>query len=138
MQSIAKFALTSAVLALGFVSLASAQTMRVSVPFGFRACSRVLPAGDYRVELNRSNRQITLRSLDGSQGCFMPVKAFEGPGSPSDGALVFNSYGDRNFLTRVKAPGAVAGAALFADRAEQEVAKVEGNPRSVLIPASSM
>lgn len=59
MKLISKLTFTSAVLALAFVSVASAESMRVSVPFGFRACGQTLPAGDYRVELNLTNQRIT-------------------------------------------------------------------------------
>ena len=34
-------------------TMASAQTVRVTVPFSFVAGSKNLPAGDYTIELNR-------------------------------------------------------------------------------------
>lgn len=137
MKLISKLTFTSAVLALAFVSVASAESMRVSVPFGFRACGQTLPAGDYRVELNLTNQRITLTQLDGKAGCYMSVKAYTGPGAPDRGTLVFNRYGDRHFLTRVNAFGVPMGAEVFTDRAERELATAEGTPKPVLILAAS-
>ena len=137
MKLISKLTLTSAVLALAFVSIASAESMRISVPFGFRACGQTLPAGEYKVELNQMNHRITFLQLDGKAGCYMNVKAYTGPGAPERGTLVFNQYGDSHFLARVNAPGVTVGAAVFIDRAERELAKAEGPAKPVLILASS-
>ncbi len=138
MKLISKLTFTSAVLALAFVSVASAESMRVSVPFGFRACGQTLPAGVYKVDLNLMNQRIALLQLDGKAGCYLPVKAYTGPGAPEHGTIVFNRYGDRHFLSRVNARGVRMGATVFTDRAERELAKVEGAAKTVQVPASSM
>lgn len=138
MKLISKLTFTSAVLALAFVSIASAESMRVSVPFGFRACGQALPAGVYRVELDQTSQRISLRQLDGKAACYVTVKSYTGSGSAEQGELVFNQYGDRYFLSRVDAPGVSMGATVFTDHSERELAKAEGATKTVQFPASSM
>ncbi len=138
MKLISKLAVASAVFALAFVSFANAQTMRISIPFGFSAGEKVLPAGEYRVELNRLSHRIALSHVDGTEGCYLPVKAFTGSGAPEQGSLVFNQYGDRYFLSQVNARGAGMGASVFSDRAEREIARTQARVRKVVTPASSM
>ena len=138
MKLISKLTLTSAVLALAFVSVASADSMRVAVPFDFRACGQALPAGVYRVELDLGSQRISFRQLDGKAACYTSVKAYTGPGASDVGTLVFNRYGDRYFLSLVNAPGVSMGAAVHADRAEREVARNAAAGKPVRVLASSM
>jgi hypothetical protein len=138
MKLISKLAVTSAVLALTFVSFANAQSMRVSIPFGFNAGDKVLPAGEYRVELNRSSGRILLNDVNGKDGCFLAVKAYTGDGTAERGSLFFNRYGDRYFLSRVNAPGSLPGASVFSNRTEREIAKAQTGVRTVIPAASGM
>ena len=112
--------------------------MRVSVPFGFRACGQALPAGEYNVDTSLLNQRISLLQLDGKAACYLSVKTYTGSGAPELGSLVFNRYSDRYFLSQVNAPGVSMGAAVFTDRAEREVAKNERGVKPVTVRASSM
>jgi hypothetical protein len=138
MKSLSKLTVTSAVLALAFISAAAAQNMRVSVPFGFRAGEQTLPAGTYRVALSQSQQRVTMQQLGGSAACFLPVKAYSGPGTPERATLVFNQYGSSYFLTRVNAPGVAQGAELFTSRAEREIAKAQSGVKKLVVSASGM
>src|SRR6266568_2650605 len=85
MKLISKLAVTSAVLALAFISTANAQGMRVSVPFSFNAGSLTLPAGEYSVDVNSTTQRVMLKQLDGKASCFLMVKALNGSGQVERG-----------------------------------------------------
>jgi hypothetical protein len=136
MKLISKLAITSAVLALAFISTANAQSMRVNVPFGFHAGKLELPAGMYKVEVNQRAQRVTLNQLDGKANCFLMVKAFNVTGLEQPGSLVFNQYGSSYFLKRVKTGGIENGAELFTSRAEREYAKVKPEVKEIAYVAS--
>ena len=136
MKLFSKLTFASAVVALAFVSLASAQSMRVSVPFDFRASGQSLPAGLYAIELTQRNHVVTIRQLDGKAACFLLVQSYIGPGAPDHGSAVFDRYGDRYFLSRVNAPGVPRGAAMPVDRAALELAKA-AKPSTQVVVASA-
>ena len=138
MNFISKLAITSAVIALAYVSTANAQSMRVSVPFGFRAAGQSLPAGTYKVEVSHQNGRVTLTQLETRARCFAPIKAYTGSGSTERSKLVFNQYGNSYFLTQVAPAGAAGAAELFTSRAERELAKVESRVNQVLVGTSGM
>ena len=138
MKSISKLAITSAVIALAFISTASAQSMRVNIPFGFRAGQESLPAGTYNVALSQQNGRVTLTQLEGNAGCFLLIKAYSRSGAPEQGTLVFHQYGNSYFLSRIDAAGVTNGAELFTSRAELELAKVETRAKQVVVSASGM
>jgi hypothetical protein len=138
MKFISKLAIASAVIALAYVSTANAQSMRVSVPFGFRAAGQSLPAGTYKVELSQQNQRVTLTQLEGNAGCFAPIRAYTAPSATEQAKLVFNRYGNSYFLTRVSAAGSSRAAELFSSRDERELAKAETPLRPVQISASGM
>jgi hypothetical protein len=136
MKLISKLAVTSAVLALAFISTANAQRMSIDVPFGFHAGKLSLPAGAYKVELNQTAQRVALSKLDGKAGCYLLIKAFSGSGMPEHGSLVFNQYGGSYFLARVKTAGIDGGAELFTSKAEREYAKAKPAPKATVIIAS--
>lgn len=136
MKFISKLAVTSAVIALAFVSTANAQSMRVDVPFGFHAGSLSLPAGMYNVALNQTTQRVTLSKLDGKANCFLTVKSFNGSRVGDQGSLVFNQYGSSYFLSKVKAAGGLGGAELFTSRAEREFAKAQPDVKPAMVLAS--
>ena len=133
MKLISKLAVTSAVMALAFISTANAQSMRVEVPFGFKAGNLSLPAGTYKVELEQRNQRVWLNQLDGKANCFLIVKALNGSKIADRGSLVFNQYGSSYFLTRVKTAGVEGSAELFTSRAELEFAKAQPESKGTLI-----
>jgi hypothetical protein len=50
---------------------ASAQTMKADVPFAFRAGDKVLPAGEYRVEVTGANRMVILSNFKQKQSAIL-------------------------------------------------------------------
>ncbi len=135
MKFFAKFAISSAVIALAFISTASAQSMRVDVPFAFKAGNQTLPAGKYEVNLNQAAQRVTLSKLDGHFNCYLTVKGFNGSPATERGSLVFNQYGSSYFLSKVKSPTA-GGAELFTSRAEREYSKAQPEAKPSLVIAS--
>jgi hypothetical protein len=136
MKLISKLAVTSAVMALAFISTANAQSMRVEVPFGFKAGNLSLPAGTYKVELNQKIQRVLLSQLDGKASCFLLVKASNGSKIAEQGSLVFNQYGSSYFLTRVKTAGVAGSAELFTSRAELEFTSARPESKATVIIAS--
>jgi hypothetical protein len=136
MKLISKLAITSAVLALAFISTANAQSMNVDVPFGFHAGKLSLPAGTYKVEVNQRAQRVTLNQLDGKYNCFLMVKDFDSAGPAEHGSLVFNQYGSSYFLTRVKTAGIKGDAEMFTSPAEREFAKTQPEAKEIALVAS--
>jgi hypothetical protein len=137
MKLFSKLAVTSAVIALAFVSTANAQNMQISVPFGFNAGKLALPAGTYNVNLNQPAQTVTLHRLDGKANCILMVKSFAGSGMVDRGSLVFTQYGSSYFLARVKTPGVDGAVELWKSHAEREVAKAQPGVQPAMVIASS-
>lgn len=138
MKHFSKIAITGVVFALAFISTASAQSMRISVPFGFHAGDKALPAGEYKVSLNQVNQRVTLSNIAERKGYFMTVMAYTGPVDSDRGSLVFSRYGSSYFLTRVNAAGAPAGAKVFEGRAEREISKTHASLKPEIVRASGL
>jgi hypothetical protein len=137
MKLFSKLAVASAVIALAFVSTASAQSMRIAVPFGFNAGSVALPAGTYSVGLNQAAQFVTLHQLDGKANCVLMVKSFAGNGVVDRGSLVFTQYGTAHYLSRVKTAGVNGAAELYKSRSEREIAKAQPGVKPAVVLASS-
>lgn len=104
--------------------------IKVNVPFDFVVGDTHLQAGSYTLERTDQDLPITLiRSEDGHQAVFAltsPLRiAF---GEPK---VVFNRYGDRYFLSEIRA-GTLAGE-VPKSRIERE-AMVDSAPESVSLP----
>lgn len=78
MKNFSKIAIAGVVFALASISTASAQSMRISVPFGFHAQNQMLPAGEYKVDLNQQDQRITLNNISSRRSYFLVVKAYSG------------------------------------------------------------
>ena len=137
MKLISKLAISSAVIALAFMSTANAQSMRISVPFGFKAGSQALPAGTYKVDLNQATQHVTLHQLDGKAACILMVKRFAGAGMADRGSLVFNQYGASHFLTSVKTAGVDGAAELWKSRAEREISQAQPGVEPAMVLAAT-
>ncbi len=136
MKNFSKIAIAGVVFALASISTASAQSMRISVPFGFHAGNQMLPAGEYKVDLNQQNQRITLNNISSRRSYFLIVKAYSGSTDSDRASLVFNRYGENYFLTRVNTTGVARGAALFEGRAEREIAKTRASVKPEIVLAS--
>jgi hypothetical protein len=106
-------------------TMASAQTVHVTVPFSFVAGSKNLPAGNYIVEVNTDTgtRGIIVLRRDGQQPILLLV-AVGKPYfvAPEHSQLVFHRYGTSFFLAEVRTEGDSTGRALVTSDREKEMA----------------
>jgi hypothetical protein len=73
---------------------ASAQELRVTVPFAFTVGKAALPAGSYTIDEASDPSLVALRSIDGKAAAFavtIPDRSFDTPQTPE---LVFVRVGD--------------------------------------------
>ena len=78
------------------------QQVQATVPFSFMAGEKVSPAGNYRVEIDRSRGMLTLSS-DKFKTFMLTTSSYQ-PGDNRN-YLRFNRYGDRWFLQAVSFNG---------------------------------
>jgi hypothetical protein len=106
-------------------TMASAQTVRFTVPFSFVAGSKNLPAGNYMVELNTNSGIMGIIVLrgDGQRPILLPVNHKEYLGELKHSQLVFHRYGTSFFLTAVRTEGDTTGRALATSDREKEMAQ---------------
>jgi hypothetical protein len=102
-------------------TMASAQTVRFTVPFSFVAGSKNLPAGDYTIELNRENHTMIFRSEDrsGNNAVMLATDSVGAP-SPDKTYAIFQRYGAHYFLASVWREG--VGQTLTPGKLERELA----------------
>jgi hypothetical protein len=96
------------------------QKLTVQVPFGFHADNSVFPSGEYTVDTVAPS-VVRLRSADGKSSAMILTIGVQTLGTPSEGKLVFNRYGDEYFLSQVWKPGNNIGNELRKTRRETEV-----------------
>ena len=102
-------------------TMASAQTVQVTVPFSFVAGSKNLPAGDYTIELNRRQGAMILRSEDRSgKSVMMLANNSDWTRNPDKTYAIFQRYGAHYFLAEVWREG--AGQTLIPGNLERELA----------------
>jgi len=117
-------------------TMASAQTVHITVPFSFVAGSKNLPAGDYTIELNRAKGAMFLRSEDRSgNNALMLANNSESARNPDKTYAIFQRYGAHYFLASVWREGVgqtlIPGKLereLASKRSRVEVARVEARP----------
>ena len=98
--------------------------LKASIPFSFKVHEAALPAGEYTITFYRNENWggvVRLRSADRK----IKIKAFAMDGTAKrlqDGAyLVFNCYGDQNFLSQIWTGSGQPGTVLPKSHDEQEV-----------------
>ena len=119
--------------------------MKASIPFSFRVQGTVLPAGDYSIKFLRNENWGGVASLKNTQ-TQKQIKVFVSDGTgrrlKDNAYLVFNSYGDQNFLSQIWSVSGSPGSVVPTSRDEQEIihstqanGKKGLSPRPVLIAA---
>jgi hypothetical protein len=96
--------------------------MSVSVPFGFVAAGKTLPAGDYSVQVNPERSTVVLRSVGRSSLMLLTIPREAGK-APHRGKLVFQRYGATIFLAEVWNQGNTTGQTLRPSAAEKELTR---------------
>ena len=110
-------------LAAASVNAQSGARIEASVPFDFAAGNARLKAGDYSVTRIAQN-EFLLRSADLKTAVLVQasmVVAQRREGSPA--RLVFKRYGSEYFLAQVWVNGSADGAALYASKTEERLAR---------------
>jgi hypothetical protein len=105
--------------------------MTVSVPFGFVAGDKFLPAGDYSVQVNQERGTVVLRQEDQSPLMILTIRK-ESRSVPQRGRLVFQRYGTNFFLSEVWNQDNATGQALTPSAAEKEMAHRK-KPEQILV-----
>jgi len=77
--------------------------LRVNVPFSFMVGKTTSPAGDYRVEVDRSRGLVTLRSYKSTPTFLLTTESWRSGETRS--YLRFRRYGERWFLQEVTIDG---------------------------------
>ena len=89
-------------------AMAHAQEVRANIPFDFVVRDQVLPAGAYRIVLDRdatSNNFLRIQSEDRRISA-VSITSADGSASLDDSRLIFTNHGDQYFLHEVLCPSA--------------------------------
>ena len=105
--------------------------MTVSVPFGFIAGDKSLPAGDYSVQVNPERGSVVLHQ-EGQSPLILLTNQRESTNTPPRGKLVFKRYGANFFLSEVWNQDNATGQALTPSAAEKEMAHKK-QPEQILM-----
>jgi len=105
--------------------------MTVSVPFGFIAGDKSLPAGDYSVQVNPERGSVVLHQ-EGQSPLTLLTNQRESTNTPPRGKLVFKRYGANFFLSEVWNQDNATGQALTPSAAEKEMAHKK-QPEQILV-----
>ena len=102
----------------------SAQTieLQANIPFSFQVGQVEMPSGEYRV--SHRNGVLTVRKTDGHPSAAMCLTIGETLSNlPARGALIFNRYGNRYFLSSARSPYSTQAQNLPKTRVEKEYAR---------------
>ncbi len=105
--------------------------MTVSVPFGFIAGDKSLPAGDYSVQVNPERGSVVLRQ-EGQDPLMILTNRKESRSAPQRGKLVFQRYGTSFFLAEVWSQANATGQTLTPGAREKELARHK-QPEQILV-----
>jgi hypothetical protein len=110
--------------------------LRVQVPFQFQAGEKVLPAGEYRVEMNAAFHRVVLQRNDGDEQAALHVFPADRLAiANNNAALLFHKYGNQHVLRQVCPAGDAQGFQLPRSKAERELARLSGPREVAFIPA---
>jgi hypothetical protein len=105
--------------------------MTVTVPFEFAVGDKLLPAGDYTVQLNPERGTVVLR-CEGQKPLMLLTARKESRSAPQRGKLVFQRYGTSFFLNEVWSQDNDTGQTLAPSGREKEMAR-EKQPQQILV-----
>jgi hypothetical protein len=118
-------------------ALAEAEEVRAKVPFDFMVGNQMLPAGSYRVFLERSlngTNTVEIQNEDQNISARAMTSAVEDQ-SGNDSKLIFTSYGDQYFLHEVLCSSGSISVDLPTSKVEERVrtreAQLQNSGRTV-------
>jgi hypothetical protein len=103
----------------------------VTIGFEFAAGDKLLPAGDYTVQLNPERGTVVLRG-EGQKPLMLLTARMESRSAPQRGKLVFQRYGTSFFLNEVWNQDNSTGQTLAPSAREKEMAR-EKQPQQFLV-----
>ncbi len=109
--------------------------VRFDIPFDFNIGDRQLAAGRYEVAASPGNPILRVRTRDGYTVWMGVTHALTTRDVTSASQLVFNKYGDRYFMSKVRVAGTDGGRQLFPSRQERELARTATLARATLTAA---
>ena len=101
----------------------SSQLLTVDLPFAFEVNNQQFPAGHYQVRTEAGLPTVQLRAADCKRSVFSISSPIQSGKIREGGALVFNRYDDRYFLSQIWLPGTDSGRDLRPSRTERELAR---------------
>ena len=105
--------------------------MTVSVPFGFIAGDKSLPAGDYSVQVNPERGSVVLHQ-EGQSPLILLTNRRESVNTSPRGKLVFKRYGANFFLSEVWSQANATRQTLTPGAREKELARHK-QPEQILV-----
>ena len=124
-------AVATTVLALALLAAPSfAQSMSAQIPFDFYANDKLMPAGSYTARVNTDRRVVTIE--DGKGNATLVLAISEVSRVSENNRLVFNRYGNMNFLSAVSWRGLANGQRIAISKLQLEATK-NGSPTQVAI-----
>ena len=114
--------------ALSGPAAAQAQSVTVSIPFGFSANDQNVPAGTYRISLQAPRYLSFVDTQSTKKQYLMLVQPIGEQNSEDGGRLTFRRYGDSNYLYQVWMPGQGEGRQFIRSRAEQDTLRELKSP----------
>ncbi len=105
--------------------------MTVTVPFAFAAGDKLMPPGDYTVQVNVERESVVLRG-EGHKPLMLLTIRKESRSAPQRGKLVFQRYGTSFFLAEVWSQDNATGATLAPSAREKELARNK-QPEQILV-----
>ena len=105
--------------------------MTVTVPFAFAAGDKLMPPGDYTVQVNVERESVVLRG-EGHKPLMLLTIRKESRSAPQRGKLVFQRYGTSFFLAEVWSQDNATGETLAPSAREKELARNK-QPEQILV-----
>lgn len=121
-------------LSAGSALAQTAHEVRVNVPFAFVVGTKVLPAGNYRIDQETSPasaNEVLIQDIDHPRFAVL-VRGSDGPwevlatSAEERGQLVFDGYGKYRFLREIRGPHAALNVDIPKSHAEQHVEHRDG------------
>jgi hypothetical protein len=106
--------------------------MTVTVGFEIAADDKLLPAGEYTVQLNPESGTVVLRGERQKPLTLLTARK-ESRSAPQRGKLVFQRYGTSFFLNEVWSQDNSIGQTLALSSREKEMARREKQPQQILV-----
>ncbi len=105
--------------------------MTVTVPFAFAAGDKLMPPGDYTVQVNVERESVVLVG-EGHKPLMLLTIRKESRSAPQRGKLVFQRYGTSFFLAEIWSQDNATGETLAPSAREKELARNK-QPEEILV-----